>query len=464
MGRAWRAAGTVAILLGLIVLTPAPATRAAGVVGTGSPASCTEAALNAALAGGGLVTFSCGPNPVTIGITTEKVINVNTRIDGGGLITLDGQNATRILFVELAVTLELWNITLINADVGNDDGGAIFSRAGVVNLLNSALNDNRSRSGGAIFNNSGVLVITDSTLSNNRAGTDGGAIFNNGGGVVTVTSSTLDGNRALTEDGGAVSNLGTLNVSNSTLSNNQSPLGGAVYTLAAPVTITSSTLHGNSANQGGGIYNDLGTVNLSSTIVANSPIGGNCGGNAVTSQGNNLSNDGTCSLTQPGDRPNTGPVLGPLADNGGATMTHMLLPGSPAMDGALGCAIAADQRGVGRPQGDACDIGAVEVRQSTFTLCVSISTGLITSPPQGGCGAGQIDVSAHSVSFCINTWTGQISHSFGQPCAPPRIQHSMPDDGDLLTCVHIFTGAHRWVWNHSQCTAGEIPNTIPASP
>ncbi|HQV70440.1 MAG TPA: hypothetical protein PL141_11230, partial [Thermoflexales bacterium] len=77
-----------------IFLGMASAAGAAGVVGNGSPASCTEAAFNAALNGGGNVTFNCGGAPKTIVLTSYKQIGANTVIDGAGLITLSGGNTT----------------------------------------------------------------------------------------------------------------------------------------------------------------------------------------------------------------------------------------------------------------------------------------------------------------------------------------------------------------------------------
>ncbi len=73
-----------------------PRTLAAGVVGDGTPGSCTEAALDAALVGGGSVTFNCGASPVTITVTAWKTIATKTSLDGGGLITLSGGGATRV--------------------------------------------------------------------------------------------------------------------------------------------------------------------------------------------------------------------------------------------------------------------------------------------------------------------------------------------------------------------------------
>ena len=107
------------------------------------------------------------------------------------------------------------------------------------------------------------------------------------------------------------------------------------------------------------------TLTLQGSIFSGN-TGGNCAnGGTLTSLGYNLADDLSCSLTQPTDHPGVNPNLGPLATNGGPTQTHALLNGSPALDAggtsANGCP-ATDQRGVARPQGAACDIGAYEFR------------------------------------------------------------------------------------------------------
>ena len=95
-----------------LALLRAAAVFAAGVVGNGTPASCTEAALDAALNGGGMVTFNCGPDPVTITLTAEKVITAETTttVDGGGLVTLSGGDAVRVFRVNQSAMLELHNL------------------------------------------------------------------------------------------------------------------------------------------------------------------------------------------------------------------------------------------------------------------------------------------------------------------------------------------------------------------
>ncbi|MDJ0868952.1 MAG: choice-of-anchor Q domain-containing protein [Myxococcota bacterium] len=104
-------------------------------------------------------------------------------------------------------------------------------------------------------------------------------------------------------------------------------------------------------------------------MIVNSPSGGDCAVTGpITSHGHNLDSDGTCNLTEPSDLPNTDPFLGPLRDHGGPTLTHHPLDGSPAIDAIPveeclddeGMPLLADQRGVERPHGLGCDIGAVE--------------------------------------------------------------------------------------------------------
>jgi hypothetical protein len=134
--------------------------------------------------------------------------------------------------------------------------------------------------------------------------------------------------------------------------------------------VNNSTISGNSANNGGGILTSGGTATLKNTIVANNE-GGNCAGLPVTDDGGNLEWPGNdCGFALSAD-----PLLGPLADNGGPTQTHALQPDSPAIDAAVECPPpATDQRGVSRPQGDACDIGSFELEKLDTEAPKVIST------------------------------------------------------------------------------------------
>jgi predicted outer membrane repeat protein len=335
--------------------------QAAGVVGTGTPESCTEAALDAALAAGGLVTFDCGTAPVTLVMNVGKTISQDTTIDGGHLITLTAPNQTA-LQVDLGITFTARNLVLDGNSVQRTR--AIRNNGGTVSVINCTLSHHSASPGGAIYNGEeGALFIQDSTFSSNQApipvtpGTGyGGAIYSSG--TLTVRNSTFSGNDAF-EFGGAIYMLGTqLTVINSTLVNNTAGDGGAIMnegSESSRVLITNSTIAGNAAiSIRGGVS---GPATLRNSIVANNS-NGNCSGGIIDA-GNNLQFPGTsCGASIP--------LLAPLASNGGVTQTMALLPGSPAIDaGNNATCPATDQRGVPRVDGDGngsvvCDIGAYE--------------------------------------------------------------------------------------------------------
>ena len=178
----------------------------------------------------------------------------------------------------------------------------------------------------------------------------GGGISNDDGGRANITNSTISGNSADTSDYGG---------------------GGAIF-VGSTVTLTNSTLSGNSANDGGEIYMADNAVTLISSIVANSPSGGNCNGPYATDGGNNLDSDGSCGLNGPTDKNKVDPQLGPLQANGGPTQTMALASTSPAINaippGTNGCGttITTDQRGVPRPEGFGCDMGAYEYEELVY--------------------------------------------------------------------------------------------------
>ena len=234
--------------------------------------------------------------------------------------------------------------------------------------------------GAGIFNSGETLTLNDCTITENRTGPGaaGGAIFNSGGGTLTVINSTISNNTAASAGGIGIFD-GTVTVINSTISNNTaSDLGGGFINQqpGASLTLINSTVSGNTASEtfgGGGIAIVDGTAELVNTIIANNPSGGDCGffstSVSLTSLGHNLDGDNTCNLNSAGDLSGVNPLLGSLQDNGGPTETHALLPGSPAIDGGNpappgsggNACEATDQRGISRPQGTACDIGAFEL-------------------------------------------------------------------------------------------------------
>jgi hypothetical protein len=235
--------------------------------------------------------------------------------------------------------------------------------------------------------------VTDCTVSGNSTDVFGGGIGNFG--TLTLTKSTVSGNSATIGFGGGIVNVGTLIVTNSTISGNSAVAlyGGGIMNLGT-LAVTNSTVSGNSTHAHGGGIGNFGALTAKNTLVANSVSGGNCYNDSnlgtFTSQGNNLSDDASCLgfFTSIGDMNSTAAGLDPngLKDNGGPTQTIALLPASAAVDAipvipTNYCTltdgttpVATDQRGVARPGGSACDIGAFELVQ-TITVTIDIQPG-----------------------------------------------------------------------------------------
>ena len=198
----------------------------------------------------------------------------------------------------------------------------------------------------------------------------GSGIVNSG--ILTVINSSISNSSG--GDGGGIYNGGTLTLSNSTISNNHADFdGGGIYNIEGTITLNNVTLADNSSgNRGGGLYVQSGNVTAHNSILARNTaanFGPDCVGEIVTSDHNIIGDTSACSFTPGnGDLPGLDPRLGPLQDNGGSTLTHALLSGSPAIDAGdpAGCTdqngnlLSTDQRGVTRPQGSRCDIGAIE--------------------------------------------------------------------------------------------------------
>ena len=233
--------------------------------------------------------------------------------------------------------------------------GGVILNSGELSVTNGTFSDNSAELyGGAIYN-AGELSISDSTFSDNSADRGGGAIFN--GEDASIANSTFNGNSA-GKSGGAIDNLGELSMTNSTFNGNSAEYGGAIVNWR-DASIANSTFSGNSAKLlGGAILNgENGELSMTNSIIASR------GADACYSEGrlkrniNNFIQDGTCSPAFSGD-----PKLGRLVvPEDGLPAYFPLLAGSRAIDAADDdyCP-ATDQIGTVRPQGKACDIGAVE--------------------------------------------------------------------------------------------------------
>jgi alpha-tubulin suppressor-like RCC1 family protein len=350
--------------------------------------SLRDAIANAA--SGDTINFSL-PYPATITLASTLSISTSVTISGPGAsnVAMSGNNAVEVFSIGGGITVNISGVTIEN---GSNSGGGTYG----------------SVAGGGI-SNGGTLTLSNSTISGNTVSADGsgfyvsvygGGIYN--GGTLTLSDSTISGNTATGAGndyygsvyGSGIYNAGTLTLSNSTISGNTASGGGNDYfgsvggggvSNGGTLTLSNSTIAGNSANNangrvgasGGGISNG-GTLIAKNSIVANNPSGGNCSG-TFTSQGYNLSDDASCaaSFTQTGDLNSTAAGLDPsgLKANGGPTQTIALLAGSLAVDAiplspinyctdTNGNAVTTDQRGVTRPQGAACDIGAFELTQA----------------------------------------------------------------------------------------------------
>jgi predicted outer membrane repeat protein len=366
------------------------------VVGTGTAASCTGAALDAALAGGGFITFNCG-GPATIdrGSMGWKAILADTEIDGAGQITIDGgglivfnvgsqqhftlRNLTIThggytpghFAIQNAGVMELTNCSLSENGAG-DRGGSLFN-GGSMSITKTTFTDNRGEYGGGAIVNHGSLIVIESTFAGNSA-RFGGAIQNGSGlgfGELRVTNSSFIANHA-EDSGGAIVNMSggpyvpsTDTIDNCTFNDNTAAgSGGAIYTLDNnPLIITNSTFAGNTAYQGAAIF-DKGNLtiinstftenhNLNSTgsvifnyyegfddVLRNTIIalndGVSCAGRIIDG-GHNLDSGTSCGFSAAnGSLSNTDPQLDPagLQDNGGPTQTVALCT---AVDVPVGC-------------------------------------------------------------------------------------------------------------------------------
>lgn len=272
------------------------------VIGTGTPAGCTSAAVVDAVARGGVITFECGPEPVTIAMmATAKVVNTSDEvvIDGGGLVTLDGLGQRRILYMNTCDRNQIWTTSTCQnqdhprltiqridftrgdstgASVDGGGGGAVFVRGGTVKILDARFIANRCEpvgpdvGGGAVrvlsqFNGAPVIVSRSVFLGNECS--NGGATSSIGVSWQIYNSTFVD-NRA-TGNGANPQRAGTPGGGN----------GGAIYLDGNEMTLelVGSVVRGNVANEGGGAVffvsnNRSGRASItSSELVGNPSLG-----------------------------------------------------------------------------------------------------------------------------------------------------------------------------------------------
>lgn len=321
--------------------------------------------------------------------TYTEILNIYKDITITGAsresVFLDGGAIDCVITIESGVIATISKLTVQNGKELIDWGGGI-SNFGELTLTDVHIKDCEAQLGGGIINRD-RLSITDSMISNNKA-----TNFH-GGGLANVSNSLIP-NSVVLENVAIFSNTAT----------NSGGVGGGIHNIgSAPMLLTNVTISGNSSNAAAGGISNLGSartklfnvtvadnistinsggiineseIEFHSTIIANNS-GDNCLGSSLFwfSYGYNLSDDESCKLIGLNDMIDTDPKLGPLANNGGNTMTHALAKDSPAIDaGDTAICLNYDQRGTIRPSdGDRdgsaqCDIGAFELKLRSFLL------------------------------------------------------------------------------------------------
>jgi hypothetical protein len=383
--------GLIAILIAGLVLVLVSIRLAGGDAVTVCAAGCDFMTIQDAVDDPGVVAGAV--INITDAIHTESgiVVNKDVTIQGQGADSTivqahaDLDEATeRVFYIADGAVVTIKGMTIRHGNPSSEpqSGGGIRNE-GELLIEESIIRDNRGSAGGGIFND-GKLTLVNCTVSNNTAtGGDTYLECNTGGGiknmagVAELINSTVSGNNALGKGGGLhIACQGTLVLVNSTISsNNTNNNGGGVY-INGVGEFTNSTIVNNSARNGGGVCVHgtgeegvvRGLLNYTNTIIADNTIRFveygvvDCFLGEDASIGTNINNlveDGSCDSAHLGD-----PRLVALDDNGGSTQTHALSPGSPAIDAILPdqCIVDTDQRGISRPYGQGCDIGAFELQ------------------------------------------------------------------------------------------------------
>jgi hypothetical protein len=282
-------------------------------------------------------------------VTVEGLTLTGGRTDeGGGGLQLDRSRPTTV-----SRTIIRGNRTFGAANTSADGGG--IQTVGDLTLIDSLVRDNvagSADSGGGIYARRTLRVI-DSTIADNLARSPTQSFSSSGGGIFiaaegTIENSTVSGNTVRSPGGGAGGGIytdGQLGLTNVTIARNQSGAGGGIF----------------AANRPGENFQDAVNTIIAGNVARQSQGGPNCSGGGLVSLGGNLDSGRSCGFTGPGDLERADARLGPLSDNGGPTPTHDLEPGSEAINaGSIAECPERDQRGVRRPQGNGCDIGAVE--------------------------------------------------------------------------------------------------------
>jgi hypothetical protein len=349
--------------------------------------------------------FNISSSTVTVSISGITISGGFTGDSGGGILSVGVLTLTDCAISD----------NFSGTFAGFSEGGGVLNDHGTMTITGCTISDNSVEGiGGGVLNENGTMTITRCTISNNFADqsgyafsevSEGGGILN--GGSLIITNSTISGNTSYATSldvfgqrgfayGGGVHNSGSMIVTNCTISGNaavgptslDTGYGGGISN-GGDLQITSSTVAHNSATGGsgafgGGIYRVglLDSTTTDSSIIAlNGAYTGPdfTGTGGLESTGYNIIGNNADAVinSQPTDQIGTpaspiDPLIGPLVDNGGPTLTHALQPGSPAINRGDPAAPPQDQRGYGRL--GVPDVGAFEFNGIPPALLGNIST------------------------------------------------------------------------------------------
>ena len=391
-------------------------------------AANTDAPVGGCPAGSGADTVTLAKDVVLAAALPD--ITSAVTIEGNGH-KIDGANGN---FSVLKISTASGNLTLNETAVtggGSGFAGGIFADGAAATLNNCTVSGNITSMGGGILSDSSTVTLNNCTISGNKALFYGGGIAVRGG-ALSLNNCTVSGNTAVYDSGGGVSVKwgAAATLRSSIISGNSAPVGKEVSGIDGVVTADSFSVFGHSGETSAEAFS-----------------GFTPGGSDV-----NATSDGSTPTA-------LSAILSPLADNGGPTMTHALVAGSPAvdLDAACSAGLSTDQRGDSRPSGAGCDAGAVE-RLASITvdaggICTLADaiTAANTDAPAGGCPAGS---GADTITLAKDVVLAAALPDITSAVTIEADGHKIDGNGGFFSVLKISTASGNLTLNKATVTGG----------